>query len=428
MKYTPIDNSLFILNRSKLVAKLVPNSIAVFHSNDIYPTNADGTLPFRQNNDLFYFSGIDQEDTILLLFPNALDPKYREMLFILETNEHLAIWEGHKFTKSEARTLSGIETIFWFHEFDDILKQLMYDATTIYCNQNEHGRAKKIIDTRNDRFIKQCQKEYPLHQYMRLAPITNELRSQKEPQEIEAIQKACNITKNAFERILKTIKPGIKEYEIEADIIYEFIRNGSRGHAYQPIIASGKNACVLHYIQNDNICKDGELILMDFAAEYGNYASDMTRVVPVNGKFNPRQKEVYTSVLTIFKAVKKLIKPGITLQELNKATGEFTTTQLISLGLLSKEEVALPNGNLAYRKYFMHGFGHHLGLDVHDVHIKNAPLKEGMIVTLEPGIYIPNEAIGIRLENDILVVKDGNVDLMAHIPLELEDIDSVMLS
>jgi Xaa-Pro aminopeptidase len=428
MKYTPIDNSLFILNRRKLAAKLVQNSIAVFHSNDIYPTNADGTLPFRQNNDLFYFSGIDQEDTILVLFPNAADPKYREILFILETNEHLAIWEGHKFTKPEATMLSGIETIFWFHEFDTILKQIIYDAATIYCNQNEHGRAEKIIDTRNDRFIQSCQKKYPLHQYMRLAPLTNECRSQKEPQEIEMIQKACNITKAAFERILKTIKPGMIEYEIEADIIYEFIRNGSRGHAYQPIIASGKNACVLHYVQNDNVCKDGELILMDFGAEYGNYASDMTRVVPVNGKFNPRQKEVYTSVLNIFKAIKKLIKPGITLQELNKATGAHTTTELISLGLLSKEEVEQPNGDLAYRKYFMHGFGHHLGLDVHDVHVKNTPLKEGMIVTLEPGIYIPNEAIGIRLENDILVVKDGNVDLMAHIPLEIDVIESLMLS
>jgi len=428
MKYTPIDNSLFILNRKKLAEKLNPLSIAVFHSNDIYPTNADGTMPFRQNNDLFYFSGIDQEDTILLVFPDSEDVRYKEVLFILETNEHLAIWEGHKFSKVEAQKLSGIETIFWFHEFEKIFKQLIYEASTIYCNQNEHGRAEKIIDTRNDRFIQFCQKNYPLHDYKRLAPITNNLRSKKEQQEIDTIQKACNITKLAFERILKTIKPGIKEYEIEADIVYEFIRNGSRGHAYQPIIASGANACVLHYIQNDNVCKDGELILMDFGAEYGNYTSDLTRVVPVNGKFSPRQKEVYTAVLTIFKEVKKIIKPGITLQELNLATGILTTNELLNLGLLTKKETEGKNGNLAYRKYFMHGFGHHLGLDVHDVHIKNEPLKEGVVVTLEPGIYIPEECIGIRLENDILVVNEGNIDLMAHIPIEIEDIEFLMLS
>jgi Xaa-Pro aminopeptidase len=428
MKYTPIDNSLFILNRKKLAEKLSPSSVAVFHSNDIYPTNADGTMPFRQNNDLFYFSGIDQEDTILLVFPDAEDPRYREVLFILETNEHLAVWEGHKFSKAEAQKLSGIETIFWFNEFEKIFKQLIYEASTIYCNQNEHGRAEKIIDTRNDRFIQFCQKAYPLHKYERLAPITNNLRSTKEPQEINAIQKACDITKLAFERILKKIKPGIKEYEIEANIIYEFIRNGSRGHAYQPIIASGANACVLHYIQNDTVCKDGELILMDFGAEYGNYASDMTRVVPVNGKFTSRQKEVYTAVLTIFKEVKKIIKPGISLQELNTATGMHTTNQLLALGLLTKEEVEAKNGNLAYRKYFMHGFGHHLGLDVHDVHVKNDVLKEGMVVTLEPGIYIPEEQIGIRLENDILVINEGNIDLMAHIPIEIDDIELLMLS
>lgn len=428
MKYTPIDNSLFILNRRKLADKMDPNSIAIFQSNDIYPTNADGTMPFKQNNDLFYFSGIDQEDTILLIFPNATDGKYREVLFILETNEHLAIWEGNKLSKADAKKLSGIDTIFWFHEFDDTFKQLIYEANVIYCNQNEHGRAEKVIDTRNDRFIQSCQKIYPLHQYKRLAPLTNAFRSIKEPQEVEMIQKAAHITKQAFARILKTIKPGIKEYEIEADIIYEFIRNGSRGHAYQPIIASGASACILHYIQNDAICVDGELILMDFGAEYGNYASDMTRVVPVNGKFSPRQRAIYLAVLTIFKAVKKLIKPGVTLQELNTATGEITTLQLISLGLLTKEEVAAPNGSFAYRKYFMHGFGHHLGLDVHDVHTKNEPLKEGMIITLEPGIYISEEQIGIRLENDILITKDGNLDLMADIPLEIDEIESLMRS
>jgi Xaa-Pro aminopeptidase len=428
MKYTPIDNSLFIQNRRKLAKKLAPSSIAVFHSNDVYPTNADGTMPFRQNNDLFYFSGIDQEDTVLLVFPDALDSKFKEVLFILETNEHLAIWEGNKLSKSDAKNLSGIETVYWFHEFDQIFKQLIYEANNIYCNQNEHGRAEKIIDTRNDRFIESCQKYYPLHKYKRLAPICNDLRSKKEPQEIEAIKKACSITKSAFERILKNIKHGIKEYEIEADIIYEFIKNGSRGHAYQPIIASGANACILHYTQNDAICKDGDLILMDFGAEYGNYASDLTRVVPVSGKFSPRQKEVYTSVLTVFKEIKKRIKPGVTLQELNIATGECMTKELLRLKLLTKEEIEGKNGNSSYKKYFMHGFGHHLGLDVHDVHTKNDPLKEGMIITLEPGIYIREEGIGIRLENDILIVKGGNIDLMEDIPLEIFDIERLMNS
>jgi len=424
----PIDKSFFIQNRRKLAAKLCPSSIAIFHSNDIYPTNADGTMPFKQNNDLFYFSGIDQEDTILVIFPEAVDVRYKEVLFILETDEHLARWEGHKFSKAEAKELSGVETIFWFHEFDSIFKQLVYDANYIYCDLNEHGRAEKLIDTRNDRFVKSCKKLYPLHEYKRLAPITNELRSKKEIQEIETIKTACNITKSAFERILKSIKPGIKEYEIEADIIHEFIRKGSRGHAYQPIIASGANACILHYVQNDQICQDGDLILMDFGAEYGNYASDLTRVVPVNGTFNPRQKDVYNSVLRVFKEIKKTMKPGVTLQEINIQTGKLVTEELLRLNILSQKDVEGPEGNNAYKKYFMHGIGHHLGLDVHDVHVKNEPLKEGMIVTLEPGIYISEEGLGIRLENDILIVKDGNIDLMEHIPIEINDIESLMHS
>jgi len=428
MKYMPIDKSFFIQNRRKLADKLRPSSIAIFHSNDIYPTNADGTMPFKQNNDLFYFSGIDQEDTILVIFPEAVDVRYKEVLFILETNEHLARWEGHKFSKAEAKELSGIETIFWFHEFDSIFKQLVYDANYIYCDQNEHGRAEKLIDTRNDRFVKSCKELYPLHEYQRLAPIINAFRSKKEIQEIETIKTACDITKSAFERILKSIRPGIKEYEIEADIIHEFIRKGSRGHAYQPIIASGANACILHYIQNDQICKDGDLILMDFGAEYGNYASDLTRVVPVNGTFSPRQKDVYSSVLRVFKEIKKIMKPGVTLQELNIQTGKLVTEELLRLNVLSQKDVEGPEGSNAYKKYFMHGIGHHLGLDVHDVHVKNEPLKEGMIVTLEPGIYLSEEGLGIRLENDILIVKDGNIDLMEHIPIEITDIESLMHS
>ncbi|MGN6646463.1 MAG: aminopeptidase P family protein [Cytophaga sp.] len=428
MKYTPINKSFFIQNRRKLAEMLDASSIAVFHSNDVYPTNADGTMPFRQNNDLFYFSGIDQEDTILVLFPDSTEPKYKEVLFIIETNEHIAIWEGNKLTKDKARELSGIETVFWFHEFDTVFKQLAYDAANIYCDQNEHARAEKLIDTRNDRFIQSCKTNYPLHALKRLAPISNALRSVKDPAEIDTIRKACDITKAAFERILKTIKPGMREYQIEADIIYEFVRQGSRGHAYQPIIASGANACVLHYIQNDQVCNDGDLILMDFGAEYGNYASDLTRVVPVNGKFNSRQKEVYTAVLNVFKEIKKIIRPGITLQELNIQTGKLMTRELIQLNVLKQEDIEKPNGEQAYKRYFMHGIGHHLGLDVHDVHVKNAPLKEGMVITLEPGIYIREESIGIRLENDILVVSNGNIDLMEHIPIEIDEIESIMHS
>jgi len=428
MKYTPINKSFFIQNRRKLAEQLLPSSIAVFHSNDIYPTNADGTMPFRQNNDLFYFSGIDQEDSMLVLFPDSIDGKHKEILFILETNEHIAIWEGNKLTKEKARELSGIETVFWFHEFDTIFKQLVYDATYIYCDQNEHGRAEKSVDTRNDRFIKTCKIKYPLHELKRLAPLSNALRSIKDPQEIETMQKACNITKDAFVRILKSIKPGIKEYEIEAEIIHEFIRQGSRGHAYQPIIASGANACVLHYIQNDQICEDGDLILMDFGAEYGNYASDLTRVVPVNGTFTPRQKEVYSSVLRVFKEIKKIIKPGTTLQELTLETGKLMTEELVHLNVLTRDHVEAPNGEHAYKKYFMHGIGHHLGLDVHDVHVKSEVLKEGMVITLEPGLYLRQEGIGIRLENDILVVKDGNIDLMANIPIEIDEIERLMHS
>ncbi len=428
MKYTPINKSFFIQNRRKLAERLDASSIAVFHSNDVYPTNADGTMPFRQNNDLFYFSGIDQEDTILIVFPDSVEAKYKEVLFIIETNEHIAIWEGNKLTKDKARELSGIETVFWFHEFDTVFKQLAYDATTIYCDQNEHARAEKLIDTRNDRFIQSCKTNYPLHTFKRLAPISNALRSVKDPAEIDTIRKACDITKDAFARVLKTIKPGVREYEIEADIIYEFVRKGSRGHAYQPIIASGANACVLHYIQNDQVCNDGDLILMDFGAEYGNYASDLTRVVPVNGKFTSRQKEVYTAVLNVFKEIKKIIKPGVTLQELNIQTGKLMTRELLQLNVLKQEDLEKPNGEQAYKRYFMHGIGHHLGLDVHDVHVKNEPLKEGMVITLEPGIYIREENIGIRLENDILIVSNGNIDLMEHIPIEIDQIESIMHS
>ncbi|MBC7450696.1 MAG: aminopeptidase P family protein [Cytophagales bacterium] len=424
MKYTPIDKSVFITNRRKLSGKLLPASIAVFQSNDIYPTNADGTMPFRQNNDLFYCSGIDQEDTILLLFPDAADPKYKEVLFILETNEHLAVWEGHKLSKEEARDLSGIQTIFWAHEFEKVFKSLVYDAHNMYCNQNEHGRAEKLIETRSDRFITWCRQHYPLHAYNRLAPVLNELRSVKYKGEIEQISHACDITTSAFKRILKTIKPGIKEYEIEADITHEFIRSGSRGHAYQPIIASGASACILHYVQNDKVCKSGELILMDFGAEYGNYASDLTRVVPVNGKFSKRQKEIYTSVLSIFKQVKKAIKPGATLADLNKITAELVGEEIVRLKLISLKD--LKKDPSASRRYFMHGIGHHLGLDVHDVHVKDVPLKAGMIITLEPGLYIKEEGIGIRLENDMLISAKGNVDLMEKTPIEAEEIELLM--
>ncbi len=427
MKYLPIDQNLFIKNRNKFIKHLKSKSVAIFNSNDILPTNADGTMPFRQNNDLFYLSGVDQEESILVLFPDATQEKYREMLFVKETSEEIAIWEGEKLTKEAATKTSGIKHVFWLNDFETLLKTVLFEAENIYLNSNEHLRAKVDVETRDDRFRKRLLADYPLHRVERSAPIMHKIRAIKEPEEIALMQNACDITAKAVDRILKFIKPGVMEYEIQAEIMHEFLRNRSRGFAYEPIIASGFNACVLHYIENNQVCKDGDVILMDFGAEYANYASDLTRSIPVNGKFTDRQKEVYEAVLSVMKSATAILRPGITLNDYHQKVGEFMTEQLLKLGLITKEEVKNQDPNWpAYKKYFMHGTSHYIGLDVHDVGSWQEPIKAGAVFTVEPGIYIREENLGIRLENDILIGEHDNVDLMAHIPLEVEEIEAAM--
>ncbi len=427
MKYAQIDNKLFIENRKRFVQHLKPQSLAVFNSNDIMPTNADGTMAFRQNNDLFYLSGIDQEESILILFPDAFNKDYREILFLRETNEHIAVWEGAKLTKQQATEVSGIKTVFWLSEFERVFTTIMSEAKTVYLNTNEHLRATIEVETRDARFIKKCKEKFPLHNYERSAPLLMELRAIKSETEVELIRQACAITKKGFLRALKFIKPGVMEYEIEAELIHEFVRNRSRGFAYGPIIASGLNSCVLHYVDNNQECKSGDILLMDVAAEYANYASDLTRVVPVNGKFTERQKQVYNAVLRVMKEATNMLRPGLIFTEYNKEVGKIMEKELIGLGLLTEKDVRDQKPEQpAYKKYFMHGTSHFLGLDVHDVGNWNKPVEAGMVFTCEPGIYIPAEKIGIRLENDILVTKSSPVDLMADIPLEADEIEALM--
>jgi Xaa-Pro aminopeptidase len=427
MKYPPIDYKLFIQNRANLASKLKPNSIAIFNSNDIMPTNADGTMLFRQNNDLFYMSGIDQEETVLVLMPDAPKPEWKEVLFIKETSEHIKIWEGCKLTKEQARDISGIQTIYWLSALDEVLPQMIYQSEIIYLNTNEHDRSSNQVPTRDDRFIAHIKNKYPLHTLARLAPLLHQLRAVKSEIELQLIHTAINITHKAFERVLKFVKPEVLEYQIEAEITHEFLWNGATRHAYTPIIASGSNACILHYNDNNKICKEGDLLLLDFGAEYANYAADLTRTIPVSGKFSERQKEVYTAVLNIQKFAKNILKPGIYLDEYHKEVGKFAEKELINLGLLNAKDVAeqSPEKPL-YKKYFMHGTSHYLGLDVHDVGNKYIPTEVGMVFTVEPGIYIPDENIGIRLENNVVLTKYGNHDLMQNIPIEIEDIESAM--
>ncbi|HRH02078.1 MAG TPA: aminopeptidase P family protein [Bacteroidia bacterium] len=427
MKYKSIDSKLFSENRLRFAKKLAANSLAVFNSNDIMPTNADGHMGFRQNADLFYLSGIDQEESILLIYPDAKDVAHREILFLKETNEHIAVWEGHKYTKDEATATSGIKTIYWLHEFNTIFKQLMFRVQNVYLNTNEHTRAVIEVETRDARFIHWCRQNFPLHSYHRLAPIMHQLRAIKSKYEIELIQQACNITEKGFRRLLKFIKPGVMEYEIEAELIHEFIRNRSQGFAYGPIIASGGSACVLHYVENNKPCKNGDLILLDVAAEYGNYASDLTRCVPANGKFSKRQKEVYNAVLRVMRAATKMLVVGNTIEKYHVEVGKLMEKELIGLGLLDAKAVAKQDKNKPlYKKYFMHGTSHFLGLDVHDVGDFKRPLEEGMVFTCEPGIYIAEENLGIRIENNILVTKKGPVDLMKNIPIEVDEIERLM--
>ncbi len=429
MKYLPIDKNLFIKNREKLAKRMKPNSIAIFNSNDIMPTNADGTMPFRQNNDLFYLSGVDQEESVLIIFPDAPNKKFKEVLFLKETNSEIAIWEGEKLTKERAYETSGIEAVYWTQDFEKTLKSFIYEAKRIYLNDNEHLRQSNKVETRDDRFRKWCKENYPMHTYDRIAPIMQYIRSVKEPEEVALMQNACDITAKSVDRVLKFIKPGVMEYEIQAELMHEFLNNRSRGFAYEPIVASGFNACVLHYIQNNQQCKDGDMLLMDIGAEYANYASDLTRTVPVNGRFTERQKKVYNAVLSVMRDAMNLLKPGITLPDYHFKVGELMTEQLLELGLITSEEVKTQNPDWpAYKKYFMHGTSHYIGLDVHDVGSWYAPIEENMVFTVEPGIYIREESMGIRLENNIVITKDGYHDLMSSIPLDADEIEEAMNS
>ena len=403
--------------------------LALFFSNDIYPTSADGTLPFKQSADAFYLSGVDQEETVLLLFPDAHDPRDREILFSLETSKELAIWHGAKLTKEEATTQTGIANVQWLGNFEATLHRLMAEAEVLYLNDNQHTRANSPVETREMRENARIRAKYTNHRIGRSAPILHRIRAVKHDDEILQMQRACDITKAGFERVLHFVKPGVMEYEIEAEFMHEFLRRGSRGFAYTPIIGSGFNACVLHYIENQSECKDGDVILMDVGAEYGNYASDMTRCVPVNGRFTARQKAVYNSVYSVMQDAMKLLKPGVSLHEYHKEVGELMTKQLLNLKLIDKHDVEKQNPAWpAYKKYFMHGTSHFIGLDVHDVGLWHEPIQEGNVFTVEPGMYIREENLGIRLENDIVIKKDGFLDLMSHIPLEADEIEDAMNS
>lgn len=427
MKYLPIDNALFIQNRKKFSALLQPQSLAVFNSNDIMPTNADGTMPFKQNSDLFYLSGIDQEESILVLFPDCPEERHREVLFLRETSEMIAIWEGHKYTKDEAYETSGIRTVYWLSQFEQVFNALMAQAEAVYLNSNEHLRAVVEVQTRDARFAKWCQEKYPLHQYVRSAPLMHHLRAVKSVLEIDLMQKACDITEKGFRRVLNFVKPGVMEYEIEAEFLHEFIRSRSAGFAYSPIIASGANACVLHYIDNNAQCKEGEVILFDVAAEYANYNSDMSRSIPVSGRFTKRQKDVYQAVRRVMKSAMQMLTPGNSIPEYHREVGKIMESELIELGLLDKTDVKNQNPEQPlYRKYFMHGTSHHLGLDVHDVGDMLRKFEPGMVFTVEPGIYIREEALGIRLENNVVITSDGIIDLMKNIPIEVEEIEELM--
>lgn len=427
MRYDPADPRLFANNRSRLVGLLQNSSIALLHSNDVLPTNADGTMPWKQNADLYYLSGIDQEETMLLMFPDALEQKDQEILFIRKTSEHLAIWEGAKLSKQQASALSGIKNVQWVDELDNTLHRLMQQAEHIYLNRNEHPRADTSVETRDARLLKQYKEKYPLHKYERLAPLMHRLRIIKDKEEIRMIQKACDITREGFMRSLKFIKPGVGEWEVQAEYIHEFTRLQSNGFAYTPIVASGSNSCILHYIQNNRRCADGELLLMDVGAEYGNWNSDMTRTVPVNGQYNQRQRQVYDAVLRVMRQCNEMLRPGITPKQYQTQSIELVEGELIQLGLISAKEAKQQDQNKALvKQYFMHGTSHHLGLDVHDVCPQNEPFAEGMVMTIEPGIYIPGEEIGIRLENNVVIGKDANIDLMVDIPIEAEEIEGLM--
>jgi Xaa-Pro aminopeptidase len=428
MKYLPINAGLFIQNREAFVKQMEKGALAVFNSNDVFPISADSSMPFQQHRDIFYLSGVDQEESILVLSPNASNPAHKEILFLKETSELIAIWEGEKLTKESALQVSGIKTVYWLQQFPVIFKQLMAECDAIYLNTNEHLRASTEVETREDRFIKKVRIEYPAHQTLKSAPILHQIRAIKSQLEIDLMQTACNITEAGFRRLLGFVKPGVWEYEIEAELVHEFIKRRSKGFAYTPIIASGKNACVLHYIENNQQCQDGEVILLDVAAEYANYSSDLTRCVPVSGRFTKRQKAVYNAVHHVKNEAEKLLVPGVIMADYHKNVGLLMEEQLVGLNLISIDDIKNQKPEWpAYKKYFMHGTSHFIGLDTHDVGLWHQPIQAGMVFTCEPGIYIPEENLGIRLEDDLVVQEKGEpFNLMKNIPLEAEAIEDLM--
>ena len=430
MKYSQIKNSLFIENRKQFAAQMLPNSLAVFNSNDIYPISADSTMPFQQHRDIFYLSGVDQEESILVIFPNAPKEKHKEILFLKETNDHIAVWEGEKLTKEMAYETSGIKTVYWLQDLEKVMFELMTQCSTVYINTNEHYRANVETETREDRFTKWLKNKYPAHQVAKSNPILQKLRSVKKEVEIDLMQHACNITEKGFRRILNFVKPGVWEYEIEAEFMHEFLRNRSKGFAYTPIIASGNNANVLHYIQNNHQCKAGDLLLLDVGAEYANYSSDMTRTIPVSGKFTKRQKEVFNAVNRVKNAATQLLVPGAFWESYHVEVGKLMTSELLGLGLIDKADVQNENPDWpAYKKYFMHGTSHHIGLDTHDYGLLYEPIEPNMVFTVEPGIYIPEEGFGIRLEDDVVIKESGEpFNLMRNIPIEADEIEDIMNS
>jgi Xaa-Pro aminopeptidase len=428
MRYQSISSTLFIKNRENFTAKMEPNSIAIFTSNDVMPNNADDVMGFAQNNDLFYLSGVDQEESILVLYPDAALPSNREILFVKETNDLIKIWEGDKLTQQQAFEVSGVKNVKWLQDFELTIQYMAFEADTFYLGHNEHKKTLTAeMNTRQDRMIAWCKEKYPLHNYKRAAKITREIRQIKSEIEIDLMQQAANISVESFKRVLKTVKPGMFEYELEAELTYELLRKGAKRNAFMPIVASGGNACALHYNTNDSICKDGDMILMDFGVCYANYNSDTTRCFPVNGKFSKRQKEVYNAVLHCLKEGSKLLKPGVISADYEKQMAGLVEEQLIKLGLLKAEEVKNQDPDKPlYKKYFMHGTAHHIGLDVHDVGLYTRPFEVGMVLTCEPGIYIAEEGIGCRLENDILITESGNINLTEAMPIEIEDIEAFM--
>jgi len=430
MKYDSIDSKLFIKNRKNFISQMKPSSLAVFNSNDIYPISADSTLPFAQHRDIFYLSGVDQEESILVLFPDCPKEKHREILFLKETSDHIAVWEGEKLTKEKAFETSGIKTVYWLQDIEKVMFELMTQCDTVYINTNEHYRANVETETREDRFTNWLKEKYPAHSVAKSNPILQRLRSVKDQIELDLMQKACDITKKGFKRILNFIKPGVWEYNIEAEYMHEFLNNRSKGFAYTPIIASGNNANVLHYIENNKQCKAGDLILMDVGAEYANYSSDMTRTIPVSGKFTDRQRAVYDAVNRVKDNATKMLVPGTLWEKYHVEVGKLMTSELLDLGLIDKADVQNENPDWpAYKKYFMHGTSHHIGLDTHDYGLLHEPMKANMVFTVEPGIYIPDEGFGIRLEDDVVIQDSGEpFNLMRNIPIEADEIEDLMNS